>query len=122
MLVIPFSLYNVPIIFQNYINYILYNALNNYCTVYFNDVFIFLKTRTEYIKYVNKIIQKLGNARLQIDINKSKFYTTKIKYLSLIILINGMTIDFKKVQALQEWKDLTLIKKLQQFLSFANFY
>ena len=52
------------------------------------------------MKYINKIIQRLGNAGLQININKSKFYTTKIKYLSLIILTNGITIDPKKVQAL----------------------
>jgi hypothetical protein len=39
----------------------------------------------------------VGNAKLQININKSKFYSTKIKYLSLIILTNSITIDPKKV-------------------------
>jgi len=102
ILVILFSLYNAPAMFQNYINYILYNALNNYCTAYLNNVLIFLKIRAEHIKHVNEIIQRLSNAGLQININKSKFYTTKIKYLGLIISINGMTIDPKKVQALQE--------------------
>ena len=86
--------------FQNYINYILHNAFDDYYTAYLNNIFVFLKTHTEYIKYINKIIQRFGNARLQININKSKFYTTKIKYLGLIILINSMTIDPKKVQAL----------------------
>jgi len=100
MLIIPFSLCNTPAIFQNYINYVLYNALNNYCTAYLNDVLIFLKTRAKYIKYINKIIQRLSNARLQININKFKFYTTKTKYLGLIILTNGITMDPKKVQAL----------------------
>ena len=113
ILVTLFSLYNAPAIFQNYFNYILYNALDDYYTAYLNNIFIFLKTRAKYIKYVNKIIQRLGNARLQININKSKFYTTKIKYLGLIILTNGITIDPKKVQALQEQKDPTLVKELQ---------
>ena len=122
ILITLFSLYNTPTIFQNYINYILYNALNNYYTVYFNNVFVFLKTRTEYIKYINEIIQRLSNAKLQININKFQFYTTKTKYLSLIISTNSITMDFKKIQALQKWKDLTLVKKLQQFLSFINFY
>jgi len=97
MLVIPFSLYNTPTIFQNYINYILYNALNNYYTMYLDNVLIFLKTRAKHIKYINKIIQRLSNARLQININKFKFYTTKTKYFSLIILTNGITMDPKKV-------------------------
>jgi hypothetical protein len=56
ILITLFSLYNAPAIFQNYINYILYNALNNYYTVYFNNVLIFLKIYTEYIKYINEII------------------------------------------------------------------
>jgi len=56
MLVILFSLYNAPAIFQNYINYILHNALNDYCTAYFDNVLIFLKTRAKHIKYVNEII------------------------------------------------------------------
>jgi len=56
MLVTLFSLYNAPAIFQNYINHILHNALNNYCTVYLNDVLVFLKTRAKHIKYVNEII------------------------------------------------------------------
>ncbi|OCK91090.1 uncharacterized protein K441DRAFT_576855, partial [Cenococcum geophilum 1.58] len=68
------------------INYILYNALNDYCTAYLNNVLIFSKTRAEYTKYVNEI-----------NINKSKFYSTKIKYLGLIILTNGMTMDPKKI-------------------------
>ena len=122
MLVTLFSLYNTPATFQNYINYILHNALNNYYTTYLNNILIFSKTRTKYTKYINEVIQRLGNAGLQININKSKFYTTKTKYLSLIILTNGITIDPKKVQALQEQKDPTLIKELQQFLGFANFY
>ena len=86
--------------FQNYINYILYNALNNYYTAYFNNILIFSKTRTKHIKYINEIIQKLNNAKFQININKSKFYATKTKYLDLIILINSIIMDLKKVQAL----------------------
>ena len=76
----------------------------------------------EHTKHVDEIIQRLGNAGLQIDINKSEFYTTKTKYLSLIISTNGMTMDPEKVQALQEWKDPTSVKELQQFLGFTNFY
>jgi hypothetical protein len=51
-----FSFYNTPATFQNYINYILHNALNNYYIVYLNNILIFLKTRAKYIKYINKII------------------------------------------------------------------
>jgi len=64
MLVTLFSLYNAPAIFQNYINHVLYNALNNYYTAYLNNVFVFSKIRAKHTKYVNKVIQRLGNAGL----------------------------------------------------------
>jgi hypothetical protein len=122
MLVTPFGLCNAPATFQNYINHVLHNALDDYCTAYLDDVLVFSKTRAEHTKHVNEVIQRLGNAGLQIDINKSEFYTTKTKYLGLIISTDGMTMDPEKVQALQEWKDPTSVKELQQFLGFANFY
>jgi hypothetical protein len=56
ILITLFGLCNVPATFQNYINYILHNALNDYCTVYFDNIFVFLKTYTKHMKYINEII------------------------------------------------------------------
>jgi len=56
MLVILFGLYNAPATFQNYINYVLHNALNNYCTAYLNNVLVFSKIRAKHTKYVNEVI------------------------------------------------------------------
>jgi len=44
ILVTPFGLYNTPATFQNYINYILHDALDDYCIVYLNDILVFSKT------------------------------------------------------------------------------
>ena len=122
MLVTPFGLCNAPATFQNYINHVLHDILDDYCTAYLDDVLVFSKTRAEHTKHVEEVIHRLGAAGLQIDIGKSEFYTKKTKYLGLIISTDGMTMDPEKVQALQAWKDPTSVKELQQFLGFANFY
>lgn len=122
MLVTPFGLCNAPATFQNYINHVLHDALDIYCTAYLDDVLVFSKTRAEHTRHVDEVIRRLGTAGLQIDINKSEFYTTKTKYLGLIISTNGMTMDPDKVEAIQVWRDPTSVKELQQFLGFANFY
>jgi hypothetical protein len=44
ILVTLFGLYNAPVIFQNYINYIFHDILDNYCTVYLNNILVFSKT------------------------------------------------------------------------------
>jgi RNase H-like domain found in reverse transcriptase/Reverse transcriptase (RNA-dependent DNA polymerase)/Integrase zinc binding domain/Chromo (CHRromatin Organisation MOdifier) domain len=122
MLVTPFGLCNAPATFQNYINHVLHDALDDYCTAYLDDVLVFSKTRAEHTKHVEEVIRRLGAAGLQIDIGKSEFYTTKTKYLGLIISTEGMSMDPEKVQTLQAWASPTSVKELQQFLGFANFY
>jgi len=80
-LVTPFGLCNAPATFQNYINHILHDALDTYCTAYLDDVLVYSKTRKEHTTHVDDVIRRLGEAGLQIDIKKSEFYTTKTKYL-----------------------------------------
>ena len=53
-----------------------------------------LKFYREYIKAILLVLKKVG---LQLDIKKCKFNTTKVKYSSLIISIEGMRIDLAKV-------------------------
>ena len=52
----------------------------------------------DYKDKVKRIIQKLGAARLYLDINKNKFSVKKTKYLEFIIKAGqGVSIDLKKV-------------------------
>ncbi len=44
MLVTPFGLCNAPATFQNYINHVLHDALDDYCTAYLDDVLVFSRT------------------------------------------------------------------------------
>jgi len=97
MLVTLFGLYNALAIFQNYINHILYNVLDDYYIAYLNDILIFSKTQAKHTRHVKEVICRLRAAGLQINISKLEFYITKTKYLSLIILIEGISMDPKKV-------------------------
>ena len=50
---------------------------------------------------MGKILKKIINAGLQIDINKYEFNTKKTKYLGLIIKLRGIFINEKKVKAIK---------------------
>ena len=50
---------------------------------------------------VKGIVQKLGAARLHLDVNKSKFSVKKTKYLGFILKAGkGVSIDLEKVLAI----------------------
>ena len=57
--VLSFRLYGGPVLFQRYINNILFEYLDYFYTVYINDIFIFFDNKTEYELYIKRVFQKL---------------------------------------------------------------
>ena len=121
-LVMPFRLCNAPRTFQKYINESLRKYFDIFYTAYLDDVFIYSIKEEDYADYVLQVLKRLYRQELQIDIDKCKFSTTKVKYLSMIVTTNGIEIDAEKVKAIQRWKTPSSMKKVQMFLRFANFY
>ena len=56
------------------------------------------------------------------NINKYKFYVTETKFLSFIIEVDGVVVNLKKVKALKDWRMPIIIKGVQFFFGFCNFY
>lgn len=118
----PFSACNAPGTFQSYINDTLRNFLDNFYLAYLDDCLVFSYTREEHIQYIRKVIQKLLDAGLQLDIKKYEFFVYKTKYLGIIIGKHSVRIDLEKVAAIQAQQILTYVKDVQAFLGFGNFY
>ena len=50
--VLPFGLTNGPASFQQYINNVLFDFLNDFCQAYLDDILIYSKTRKQHVKHV----------------------------------------------------------------------
>ena len=123
-LVTPFELINALSTFQKYINWTLQEYLNEFCSVYVNDVLIYTdRSLLKHQHHVHKILAKLQKAGLQLDINKCEFEVKTIKYLEFIVEAEkGVQMNSIKVKAITKWKLSRSIKGVQSFLDFANFY
>jgi hypothetical protein len=123
-LVTPFGLTNAPSTFQKYINWALREYLDVFCSAYVDDILIYSDgTREEHIGHVKKVLQRLEEAGLRADIDKSEFFVKKTKYLGFIIEVGeGIRMDPRKVQAIQEWAPPKSVKGVRGFIGFANFY
>ena len=123
-LVTPFGLANAPSTFQKYINWALRDYLDEFCSAYIDDILIFTDgTKREHQEHVEKVLERMGEAGLQIDIKKSEFFVQSTKYLGFIIEAGkGIRMDPEKVKAILEWEAPGAVKGVQAFLGFANFY
>ena len=120
--VLPFGLTNGPATYQRYMNDVLFDYLDDFCTAYLDDILIYSEDPLEHQEHVQKVLQRLQDAGLQVDIKKCEFGVRKTKYLGFIISTDGIEVDPKKVSTVRNWKAPTIVRGIQSFLGFCNFY
>ena len=54
--VLPFRLTNGPATYQWYMNDVLFDYLDNFCTAYLDDILIYLDNKLEHEAYVKKVL------------------------------------------------------------------
>jgi len=119
-----FELVNVSSIFQRYINWVLQNFLNEFCSVYMNDILIFTdELLHQHQNHVWKILLQLQEVSLQIDIDKCEFEVKSIKYLKFILKVKkNIQMNSEKMKTIMNWQAFKSVKSVQSFIGFANFY
>ncbi|XP_044721154.1 reverse transcriptase (RNA-dependent DNA polymerase) domain-containing protein [Hirsutella rhossiliensis] len=79
-LVVPFGLTGAPAAFQRYINSALQDYLDDFVSAYIDDVLIFSSgSLQDHRDKVGKVLQRLMDAGLQLDINKTEPLTRLTK-------------------------------------------
>jgi transposase InsO family protein len=120
--VLPFGLTNGPATYQRYMNDVLLDYLDDFCTAYLDDILIYSEDVLEHEAQVKKVLQRLREAGLQADINKCEFNVTSTKYLGFVIGTDGIRTDPEKVAVVKEWLPPSNVRGVQSFLGFCNFY
>ena len=62
--VLPFGLTNSPATYQRYINNVLFDYLDVFCTAYLDDILIYSEDLLEHEEYIKKVLNQLKLARL----------------------------------------------------------
>ena len=120
--VVPFGLTNGPATYQRYMNDVLFDYLDDFCTAYLDDILIYSDNELEHEEHVRKVLQRLRNAGLQADIKKSEFSVKCTKYLGFIISTDGIETDPEKTSVIEQWEPPRTVSGVQSFLGFCNFY
>jgi len=120
--VMLFKLINELASFQHYINDVLFDCLHKFCQTYLNDILIYSKILKEHRTHVKEVLDKLHKVDLQINIDKCKFKIQKISFLELLIFINDLQMNSRKVDVIRSWKVFQSLTHMQIFIDFCNFY
>ena len=111
-----------PASWQRFINDMLWEYLNRFCTAYLDNILIYSSNLKEHKEHVRLVLAKLCEFNTQADVDKCKFYVIKTKYLGLIVSTERIKMDPAKVTAIRNWDRPTCVKEIHLFISFCNFY
>lgn len=102
--VCPFELTGSPATFQRYINWVLREYLDDFCSAYVDEILIFSTSGLhDHGEKVKRILQSLSKHGLHFDISKCEFETKCTKYLGYVIEVGvGNKMNPAKVQAIIE--------------------
>ncbi len=119
---LSFKLINELIFFQQYMNDVLWNFLNDFYQVYLNDILIYSKTRKKHKDYIKLVLNQLREAELQMNIRKCKFNVEETVFLEVIISELNLYMNLSKMTVIVSWITLINLKEIQSFVKFVNFY
>jgi hypothetical protein len=98
--VLSFELCNESAIYQHFMNDVFFDYLNEFVSIYINDIFIYNNFKKKHIKHVKKILQRLRDANLQADIDKCEFSIHEIKYLEFIVDRDEIKMNSEKIETI----------------------
>jgi len=120
--VLSFGLCNAPATFMTLMNSIFKDELNNYVSVYLDDILIYSKTEEEHLVHLTNVFEKLRKNQLFVNLEKCEFLKDDMEFLGHVISKEGIKVDEQKVRTIKEWKEPKDVKELRSFLGLTNYY
>ena len=120
--VMSFRLTNTSTTFQELINHVLYDYLNEFIIVYLNNILIFSETEKKHKKYVKKVLKKLQEKNLYLKSKKCEFHKQKIEYLEHIVMINRLEMNSEKIKTVLKFSTSECVKNIQTFQKLTKYY
>jgi len=96
--VLQFRTPNAPADLQGNINNSIREALDDFASTYLDDRLIYSNSDEEHVEHVKWLMQHLMNAGLYLKPEKCECHKEMERYLGLIILTKGFSMDEDKVE------------------------
>jgi hypothetical protein len=83
-------------------NDILMNYLKEFVIAYLDDIIVYSNSKKKHIQHVRKILQRLREANIQVDVDKCEFDIIETKFLKMIVDRDDIKMNLEKIRTIVE--------------------
>jgi len=94
--VLPFGLTNAPATFQNLMQDIFKDYLDDFVVVFLDDILVFSKTRPDHERHLRLVLNKLREHKLYAKLSKCDFFKQRMPFLGHVLTPHGLQVDEHK--------------------------
>ena len=121
-LVMPFGLTNAPVAYMDLMNRVFQPYLDRFVIVFIDDILVYSGSSEEHSEHLRIVLQTLRERQLYAKLSKCQFWLDKVAFLGLVISIEGVSVDPKKIKAVVNWKPPKNVSEVRSFLGLARYY
>lgn len=118
----PFGLKNAPSTFQRVMDNVLRELIGKVCLVFMDDIIIFSTSLQEHTENLAAVFQKLRDANLKIQLDKSEFLRKEIAFLGHIVTPQGVKPNPDMIAAIKNFPIPKTQKQIKSFLELLGYY
>lgn len=115
----PMGLANSPAVFQKTMNEVLKETN---ASIYIDDVILAVVNIEEGFEELEKVLKAFEKYNLTINLEKCRFFQSKIEYLGREISSEGVRPGINKIRAVMLTPDPINVKQVRQFLGLAGYF
>lgn len=121
-LVMPFGLTNAPATFQRLMDLLLGDLRFAGVLCYMDDILVHSPTFEGTLNRLRRVLSRLRAANITINMPKSSFFPTELRYLGQMIRNGQLTPDPKKLETLKKIKTPATVHDVRSMLGFFGYY
>lgn len=118
----PFGLKTAPATFQRAMDNILRGLQGLHCLVYMDDIIIYSTSMQEHIRDLKSIFDRLRQANLKVQLDKSEFLRKEVLYLGHTITDQGLKPNDDKIKAILDYPLPKTVTEIKSFLGLIGYY
>ena len=120
--VMPFGLTNAPTVFMCLMNNVMHKYLDKFVVVFIDDILIYSKSKEEQKEHLKTVLRELREHQIFAKFSKCDFFKDKIQYLGHVVIKEGISVDPKKIKAIEYWPVAKDVTDVRSFIGITGYY